>query len=32
MYSLLTEFGVRPVSYGPSFSVDLWPKREERGP
>ena len=32
-YLLLTEFEVRTVSYGPSFfPVDLWPKREARGP
>ena len=32
-YFLLTEFEVRTVSYGPSFfPVDLWPKREARGP
>ena len=32
-YLLLTEFEGRTVSYGPSFSLlDLWPKREARGP
>ena len=32
-YLLLTEFEVRTVSYGPSFFLlDLWPKREARGP
>ena len=31
-YLLLTEFEVRTVSHGPSFSpFDLWPKREARG-
>ena len=33
MYLLQTEFEVRTVSYGLSFSpFDLWPKREARGP
>ena len=33
IYLLLTEFEDRTVSYGPSFSLlDLWPKREARGP
>ena len=32
-YLLLIEFEVRTVKYGPSFvPVDLWPKREARGP
>ena len=32
-YLLLTEFEGRTVSYGPSFFLlDLWPKREARGP
>ena len=32
-YFLLTEFEGRTVSYGPSFFLlDLWPKREARGP
>ena len=32
-YLLLTEFEVSTVSYGPSFfPLDLWPKREARGP
>ena len=32
-YLLLTEFEGRTLSYGPScFLLDLWPKREERGP
>ena len=32
-YLLLAEFSVRAVNYGPSvFSIDLWPKREARGP
>ena len=32
-YLLLTEFEGRTVSYGPSFFLlDLWPKREVRGP
>ena len=32
-YLLLTEFEGRIVSYGPSFFLlDLWPKREARGP
>ena len=32
-YLLLTEFEGRAVSYGPSFFLlDLWPKREARGP
>ena len=32
-YLLLTEFEIRTVSYGLSFfPVDLWPKREARGP
>ena len=32
-YLLLTEFEGRTVSYGPSFFLlDLWPKRETRGP
>ena len=33
IYLLLTEFEGRTVSYGPSFFLlDLWPKREVRGP
>ena len=33
LYLLLTEFEGRTVSYGPSFFLlDLWPKREARGP
>ena len=33
IYLLLTEFEGRTVSYGPSFFLlDLWPKREARGP
>ena len=33
IYLLLAEFLFRTVSYGPSFfSIDLWPKREARGP
>jgi len=33
IYLLLTELGGRTVSYGPSFfPIDLWPKREARGP
>ena len=33
VYLLLTEFEGRTVSYGPSFFLlDLWPKREARGP
>ena len=33
IYLLLTEFEGRTVSYGPSFfRLDLWPKREARGP
>ena len=33
LYLLLTEFEGRTVSYGPSvFLLDLWPKREARGP
>ena len=33
IYLLLTEFEDRTVSYGPSFFLlDLWPKREARGP
>ena len=33
IYFLLTEFEGRNVSYGPSFSpIDLWSKREARGP
>ena len=32
-YLSLTEFKGRTVSYGPSFFLlDLWPKREARGP
>ena len=32
-YLLLTEFEGRTVIYGPSFFLlDLWPKREARGP
>ena len=32
-YLLLTEFKGRAVSYRPSFFLlDLWPKREARGP
>ena len=32
-YLLLTDFEGRTVSYGPSFFLlDLWPKREARGP
>ena len=32
-YLLLTEFEGRTVSYGTSFFLlDLWPKREARGP
>ena len=32
-YLLLTEFEGRTVSYGPSFFLlDLWSKREARGP
>ena len=32
-YLLLTKFEGRTVSYGPSFFLlDLWPKREARGP
>ena len=32
-YFLLTEFEGRTVSYGPSFFLlDLWLKREARGP
>ena len=32
-YLLLTEFEGRTVSYGPRFFLlDLWPKREARGP
>ena len=32
-YPLLTKFEGRTVSYGPSlFPLDLWPKREARGP
>ena len=32
-YLLLTEFEGRTLSYGPSFFLlDLWPKREARGP
>ena len=32
-YLLLTEFEGRTVSYGPSFFLlNLWPKREARGP
>ena len=32
-YLLLTEFEGRTVSYGPNFFLlDLWPKREARGP
>ena len=32
-YLLLAEFSVRTVNYGPSFlSIDLWPRREARGP
>ena len=33
IYLLSAEFSVRTVNYGPSFfSIDLWPKREVRGP
>ena len=33
IYLLLTEFEGLTVSYGPSFFLlDLWPKREARGP
>ena len=33
IYLLLTVFDGRSVSYGPSFFLlDLWPKREVRGP
>ena len=33
IYLLLTEFEGRTVSYGPSFFLlNLWPKREARGP
>ena len=33
IYLLLTEFGFRTISYGPSFfPIDLWPKREARWP
>ena len=33
IYLLLTEFEGSTVSYGPSFFLlDLWPKREARGP
>ena len=33
LYCLLTEFEGHTVSYGPSFFLlDLWPKREARGP
>ena len=33
-YLLLTELEGRTESYGPSFfsPIDLWPKREARGP
>ena len=32
-YLLLTKFKGHTVSYGPSFFLlDLWPKREARGP
>ena len=31
-YFLLAEFSVLTVNYRPSFSIDLWPKREAHGP